>query len=425
MASSDRNNTSTGFQGSERKQALAAELAAKDDRLPENISYAATNLVQRGLNSRGVREQSAPPTMNRNVFPPTPPPESEKPFSHSVNSSSGTTGRVASVRNPSANPPGQQRPSSDVQMSDSFLVQPPMITRANTSESLRRHSPLQNVISNRYQVSSPPQTERPRLGTMRSASESRGPAARRLYFDRGAPQRPPLFRETTPQRPFEPIREDNGYEDVYDMYQSPRSSNGVRNGGLKTTTSKARPAYINEEDEYTNDAYDGEFVGDDGVRFEMLGGVLNTQKSVQSGSLRGGARRHEVRSIRVKVHAKDDTRYMMIGPRIEYGDFEGKIREKFGIKSRLKIRMQDDGDMITMGDQDDLDMLLASAKSAARKEDSEMGKMEVCFYCLPRHIVLLTDMNSKDLDPGDMNGLSVGVLANLGLRLLDIQHKFL
>ena len=74
---------------------------------------------------------------------------------------------------------------------------------------------------------------------------------------------------------------------------------------------------------------------------------------------------------------------MMFGSTIEYGEFEGKIREKFAIKSRLKIRMQDEGDMITMGDQDDLDMLLSSAKDLARKEGSEMAKMEVCNPSFP------------------------------------------
>ena len=67
----------------------------------------------------------------------------------------------------------------------------------------------------------------------------------------------------------------------------------------------------------------------------------------------------------------------MMGAVIDFGDFESKIREKFGIKDLLKIRMQDDGDMITMGDQDDLEMLLSSVSSQAKREKSEMGKMEV------------------------------------------------
>ena len=81
--------------------------------------------------------------------------------------------------------------------------------------------------------------------------------------------------------------------------------------------------------------------------------------------------------IRVKVHAHDDTRYIMIGPSIEYGDLESKVREKFGIKSQLRIKMEDDGDMITMADQDDLEMLLGAVRNLARKEKNEMGKMEV------------------------------------------------
>ena len=62
---------------------------------------------------------------------------------------------------------------------------------------------------------------------------------------------------------------------------------------------------------------------------------------------------------------------------MEYSEFEAKIREKFGFRSLLRIRMQDEGDMITMVDQEDLDLLLSSATEAARKEGSEMGKMEV------------------------------------------------
>jgi hypothetical protein len=95
---------------------------------------------------------------------------------------------------------------------------------------------------------------------------------------------------------------------------------------------------------------------------------------------RSGSRRPDMRKIRVKVHYNDDTRYIMIGPSIEYGDFESKVREKFSIKSQLKIRMQDDGDMITMGDQDDLEMLLQSVKGVAREERNEMGKMEVGLF---------------------------------------------
>jgi hypothetical protein len=80
------------------------------------------------------------------------------------------------------------------------------------------------------------------------------------------------------------------------------------------------------------------------------------------------------------VHAVEDTRYIIIGPTNSFSEFEGKIRDKFGFRCLLKIRMQDEGDMITMVDQEDLDLLFSSSREAAIREGSEMGKMEVRFF---------------------------------------------
>jgi PB1 domain len=146
---------------------------------------------------------------------------------------------------------------------------------------------------------------------------------------------------------------------------------------------RQQPAFIDEEDEYMSDAYENDdFMQDDGVDFEIVGGAGarpgGTHARRPSANHRSGTRRlADIKKIRVKVHSKAETRYIMIGPAVEYGDFEAKVREKFGLRRRLRVQMQDDGDMITMGDQDDLDMLIESAKSAARREKQEMGKMEV------------------------------------------------
>jgi hypothetical protein len=69
----------------------------------------------------------------------------------------------------------------------------------------------------------------------------------------------------------------------------------------------------------------------------------------------------------------------MIGPTVEFGEFENRIREKFGFKCPLKMKVQDDGDMITMVDQEDLDLLIISAREVANREGSGMGKIEVSF----------------------------------------------
>lgn len=353
VAASDRSNAFTGFAGSEKKAALITEPRGKDDRPTESISYAASNLVQPGLTSRGGREQSAPPAMNRNMFPPTPPPENDKPPGAPAAGANTMTGRAASVRSPANRPPALQRTGTNLSS-----VSDPM-----NMSSMERGPPP--IMEDPNMMISP----RQRLGAMRTASEPRVPQARR-----GPPQnRPTLYRETT----------DESMTDLYDMYQTPAPKGPSRRGTSNNMAGKRQPAaYIDEEEEYMSDAYDNDdFMQDDGVDFEMVGGAGDRpgiQARRPSGNQRSGTRRlADVKKIRVKVHSNSETRYIMIGPAVEYGDFEGKVREKFGLRRRLRVQMQDDGDMITMGDQDDLDMLIESAKSTARNEKQDMGKMEV------------------------------------------------
>jgi hypothetical protein len=205
---------------------------------------------------------------------------------------------------------------------------------------------------------------------MRTASEPRGPPSRQYPNARDRDGgRPRLYGETTRSRRqmseggFAPVNEDGYADDVYDMYTSPRSNGrGARN----------QPRYTDEED-YMSDVFEDDPIGDG--EFEMMAAPASRTRSTGP---RGTSRsRPMIRKFRVKVHAQDDTRYIMVGASIDFGDFEGRIREKFGFRARLRIRMRDEGDMITMADQDDLDMLLSVARDAAKKEQLDMGKMEV------------------------------------------------
>jgi hypothetical protein len=86
-----------------------------------------------------------------------------------------------------------------------------------------------------------------------------------------------------------------------------------------------------------------------------------------------------LRKTRVKVFAQD-TRYVMIQPNVSYDAFVEQIRKKFGYAGResFKLKMKDEeGDMVTMGDEDDLEMLTSVAKEQASREGVEMGKIEV------------------------------------------------
>jgi hypothetical protein len=310
VAASDRANAFTGFAGSEIKNA-GARGDVKDDRPSDSVSFAATNLVKTDIQSR--RLQSEPP-VGRNVFPPTPPPENDKPS------------RGASVRN-------GPRPTP---------------AKLNIAQSRP---------GDRYEKTSSPQDGRPR-----APQRANSAAPSRAFSQRGPSRRGG--------------EEEDAYPDeLYDMYQGGGGGRGSRSqqGGRR-----GQQRYIEEEEE-GSDYDDGSF--DEGD-FEIVGGRRPGSNSV-SGSSRGPSRRAEVRKIRVKVHA-DDVRYIMIGSAVEFPDLVDRIRDKFGIRRRFKIKVKDDdsptSEMITMGDQDDLDMVIMSVKSQARRQRLDIGKMEVSFF---------------------------------------------
>ncbi|KAI8966730.1 hypothetical protein F5Y11DRAFT_343098 [Daldinia sp. FL1419] len=306
VAASDRANAFTGFAGSEIKNAGRA--TEKDDRPADNISFAATNLVKPGLQSR--RQQSEPP-QSRNAFPPTPPPENDKPAAMT---------RAASVRN------GLK----------------PMPARLNIPEPAK---------SSRYDKMSSPRSER--KAPSRSASEIRSP--------------PRSFSRSEQPRMRRSRNEDDGYpDDVYDMY-------GGGGGGSTRGQSRRNPRYIEEEEEASD--YDSFDEGE----FEMV----STRRPGTSvaGSSRGGSRRPEIRKVRIKVHA-EDVRYVMVSTTIEFSELVDRIRDKFGLRRRFKLKVRDEdapdsSEMITMGDQDDFDVAMMSVKQLARKQRQDIGKLEI------------------------------------------------
>jgi hypothetical protein len=343
VAASDRNNAFTGFQGSELKKAMALEAAAKDDRPAENISFAATNLVQKNLASRS-RQQSEPPLGRNNTFPPTPPPEADK-----NGATGGLTQRAASVRSGGGGGSASGRP--------------PRLDLAGTNG----------------RTGDMPSMEKTRIGTTRTASEPRGPPSRQYSMSSRARDGRPRQRRSE----FDFVPEEGYAGEVFDMYNSPRVS-GL---GLRTTRQtqqpqpqqqQQQPRYIDEEAEYISE-YDEEGASGE---FEMIPEPVPAARRRRSSSrMRPQSRRPaEIRRFRVKVHALEDTRYIMIESSTSFGEFEGKIREKFGFRGFLRIRMRDENDMITMGDQEDLELLLGAAREEARRENQDMGKMEVCRF---------------------------------------------
>ncbi len=260
VAASDKNNTFTGFTGSELKRTLIREDTSKDDRPLDNISFAATNLVKPGLSSR-TRQQSEPP-INRNVFPPTPPPESDKPAAQLADKNSpqgnivvGMTGRAASVRS------GAGRPAKLD------------LAKAGLEKEVR---------------------ERPRLGTIRTASEPRGPS-RSYSWSKHVDTEQPRRSYTNKQTPLRRHVTSDGEEaddeypgELYDMYRRRRSSNGTRRAGSKSR----RPKYIEEEESDPASDID-EGLSLDEENFEI---VSKTKAPLRKPS-RTASRRPEIRKV--------------------------------------------------------------------------------------------------------------------------------
>ncbi|EUC37065.1 hypothetical protein COCCADRAFT_2021 [Bipolaris zeicola 26-R-13] len=341
VAASDRSNAFTGFAGAEIKK---GGQAAKDDRTEDKISYAATNLVKPELQSR-ARQQSEPP-MNRNVFPPTPPPEADR--------------RSGERRSAGA------RPAADPNA--------PM----SRAQSVRGGGPKPQPLNLGRAAFDQPSSQEPprRQPTQRSASERPPPARSESTRERGqrdTRERDPRDRDTRDREYSRQQRRRGSDEDIIDDYYEDDGYAPSRSsrGQYSRTKSTRRPAYIEEEEE---DDYDGSDLDD--AEFEMMPRTKSRRRSPARSTRSGGSNRGAGSKIRVKVHSTD-TRYVFISSDQLISEFWQQIREKFGVRNKFKLEFKDDGDMITMADQDDLDMAIQAAKSIAKKEGSDVAKMEV------------------------------------------------
>lgn len=313
---------------------------AKDDRPTDNISFAATNLVKPGIQSRKPQTEAQ---TNMNVFPPTPPPENDRP---------GAMSRGASVRNGGPKPQLAKLNMDRVRPNGGFEK-----TSASPQDLRRRPS---------------------------KASTSQMPMPMQRSFSQRAPPPP------------RSVEEDEYQDDLYDMYQS----NGGSSRGSRSQGSRRMPRYIEEEDEDGSEFDDGSF---DEAEFEMVG-----NRRANSVLSRTASRRPDIRKVRIKVHSTDDVRYVMVGMAVEFPDLVDRIRDKFGLRRRLKLKVREDevpnGDMITMGDQDDLDMVLMSVKSNARRQRQDIGRMEVSSTDTLRQLLrkqrtnLITGLGARGLD---------------------------
>ena len=360
-----RNNTDTSHTGvTSHRRHVSADTWAKDDRPPEKVSYAATNLVRSNLLSR-ARQQSEPP-INRNIFPPTPPPEADKPLNLRV---------IHPATEPIKCSPRKAATKRSPNRSD------PISAPRSRSASRARPDKLKLGLA-AFEQPSPPK-EYARRGTARSASER--PAERRP-MDADSRRRP------SRERLFGSVEGNESADDVgarlsqENTRGTPTSSRRRPSGRQQTHHHEhSRHQLIEEEDE-GNEEVIADSPGVRGSASSAPGshGRPSTIRTVSSRSNPVPG----LRTLRVKVHFGEDTRYIIVSPNCLFGEFVEVVCKKFGAgviggkSGTVKIRSKDeDGDLITMGDQDDWDMAVELCRQAARREEADMGKMEVsnCF----------------------------------------------
>lgn len=89
------------------------------------------------------------------------------------------------------------------------------------------------------------------------------------------------------------------------------------------------------------------------------------------------------RTIRLKVHHEEDTRYIIAQENVTFEEVCTLIAKKFKLKeSGLSCKTRDeDGDMVTIADQEDLEAAFVVCTERAEKEGAEHLRLKVCLSC--------------------------------------------
>ncbi|KAF3907356.1 hypothetical protein AA313_de0205429 [Arthrobotrys entomopaga] len=174
--------------------------------------------------------------------------------------------------------------------------------------------------------------------------------------------------------------EEEYYDDVYDYYGSEYSGKGVNSRRPSESSSRRDqgsrrqpPPQPQYDDDYQSEG-DEDF--DDDEQFDLVS--ARGSKRGGGGSVSSSRRGPDVKKIKVKVHHGEETRLTVITPDIGFNEFSNKLKEKLGMRRACKFKVLDeDGEQILVADQEDLDLQLSMCKKAARRAKSEMGKMEI------------------------------------------------
>lgn len=354
-----------------RRQMSAQDLFSRDQ---HNGSWAAMNMVKPGLTSR-TRQHSEPPMM-RSMLPPTPPPDSLKPFpplripidisqSLKLDTTANARGTHPNTQHPSARADpshGRARQDSAVDSSKAsfnpsalvgghlpgqwdFATHEKFSKPARSPESSMQNSPRPETVSSHpFSIAETPEIETP----SNSPSESNSSGSPNAVGG-------PIFEMLTKPHGHLPLRDyrQTTYSDSLHRTQSERGESRITLAERRRAGSATRR------------------------RAESYGRPSRRAPPI-------------IKRIRAKVHSDGDMRFVMVDADAGFEALIDVLRTKLGLPQNaqgrtFKVKFRDEeGDLVTMADDEDWAMAVEMARQKlvtdcerGRNEGSEIGRSEL------------------------------------------------
>jgi len=334
----------------------------------DGVSYSATNLVKPELFAAG-RQHSEPPVSRRAYIdsPATPEqPPALPPKSRSQQGTPESMDKAGRAQTRSQSVPRRPEPltleaSSHARPAPrSQSLERPSLVR---SVSNQPPSTSQNTIDHHnFSLSLRTKKSRPLLGLQTDSLDlppSEGPISANSSIRRNFKQRPDSIEE-----------EDEGMATIMSAIDAPVSAAPV---------SAAPPRENSRSISHTRKPSFSSFPFSRS-RHASLDRSHSTSRSAQAVANATSPAPAVTRIIRLKVHYDDDTRYIIVQASITFAELVTSIVKKFKLHATkdLVVRTRDeDGDSITIADQEDLEAACVVCAERAAKEASEYLRLEV------------------------------------------------
>ncbi|KAI5307182.1 hypothetical protein KEM55_008382, partial [Ascosphaera atra] len=86
--------------------------------------------------------------------------------------------------------------------------------------------------------------------------------------------------------------------------------------------------------------------------------------------------------VRFKIRFGEEVRFVLVNADVSFAEFEAKVKSKLGIATGagangVRLQVRDEEDMVTIGDQEDLSIVIAQAATPEAGESEVMGRAEI------------------------------------------------